>query len=121
MVKFIVVALFIVGAIVVIMLQKESYEHFMENAGEVMGIIEKKETRIDSSHSMRGKSENILIYRYSVDGKEYHGEDLVEYSDLWAVARDGMSLRVYYSKSNPSKSYPATVIDRRLKIAEKMK
>lgn len=119
MAKIILLALAVVlVTFLVIRLQGSAYARFKANAGEVMGVIEKKETRIEAGHSKRaGSGENVLMYNYVVDGTKYHGEEAVEYDDLWLDARDGMELRVYYDKKNPAKSYPAALIDRRIKIA----
>ena len=104
--------------LIAIRLQGNGYKRFRAGAAEVMGKIEKKEARIDNSKNRH--AENILIYSYVVDGKEYPGEERVEYDDLWLDARVGMELRVYYAKTNPAKSYPAALIDRRLGISEKI-
>ncbi len=104
--------------LVVIRLQGDAYKRFMAGAAEVTGRIEKKETRFDNTKNKH--HENYLLYSYVVNGKEYRGEERVEYDDLWLDARDGMELRVYYSKTNPAKSYPAALIDRRLGIAAKV-
>jgi len=104
---------------IVVRLQGNVYQRFMDNAAEANGRIDKKETRIDNPKTRH--VENILIYSYEVDGKTYRGEERVEYEDMWLDARDGMDLRVYYSKANPAKSYPAALLDRRLAIAGKLK
>jgi len=120
MLKFILIALVVLLAIWVVRQQGDAYQRFKDNAIEVTGHIDAKETRIDNNPNTRSQK-NTLIYSYAVDGKTYRGEEHVEYDDLWMDAREGMELRVYASKSNPSKSYPAALIDRRLGIASSMK
>lgn len=109
----------VVGVVFVIRMQANAYERFMANAAEVMGAIDKKETRIDEPKTKR--TENILLYSYMVNGTRYSGEEKVEYPDLWQEAREGMELKIYYAKNNPAKAYPAVLIDRRLDIANKTK
>ncbi|MDX2072921.1 MAG: DUF3592 domain-containing protein [Alphaproteobacteria bacterium] len=117
MAKLVLILLLLaVVIIVVIRMQGGVYTRFMAGAGEVMGKIEKKETRIDRPD--KHTSENILIYSYVVDGVMHRGEERVEYDDLWMDAREGMELRVYYSKTRPQQSFPAAVMDRRLGIFE---
>lgn len=119
MIRLLIIVLLVAVLIMfVIRLQGNAYQRFMAGAGEVMGKIEKKETRIDNPKNRH--TENMLIYSYTVNGREYSGEERVEYQDLWLDAREGMELRVYYSKNNPAKSYPAALMDRRLKIAGKL-
>lgn len=113
-----ILALFAVVVLIIIRLQGDVYKRFMAGAAEVKGRIEKKETRIDNPKTRH--TENILIYSYNVEGRKYSGEERVEYMDLWLDAREGADLRVYYSKSNPAKSYPSALIDRRLGIAAKV-
>jgi len=121
MLKIILVILFVlVVGIIAVRLQGGVYQRFMLSAAEVMGKIEKKETRIDNNHSQRNKQENILIYSYVLNGTVYRDEERVEYDDMWLDAHEGMYLRVYYSKTDPAKSYPAALIDRRLNIASKV-
>ncbi len=114
-----ILAIVVAVVLIVICLQGDAYKRFMAGAGEVMGRIEKKETRIETPNKQT--SENILIYSYTVGGQAYRGEERVEYDDLWLDAREGMELRVYYSKANPAKSYPAVLIDRRLKIEARVR
>ena len=114
---FLILAVLAAVTVLVIRLQGDAYRRFVANASEVMGRIDKKETRFDNTKNKR--HENILLYSYSVDGKTYRGEERVEYDDLWLDAREGMELRVYYAKRNPGKSYPAALMDRRLHIAGK--
>ena len=113
-----IIAILAVVIIVAVRLQGNAYKRFMENSAEVTGRIEKKETRFDNTKNKR--HEHYLLYSYVVDGKEYRGEERVEYDDMWQEARERMPLRVYYSKSNPAQSYPAALIDRRLTIAQKL-
>ena len=115
---FLILAVLVVVIILVIRLQGDAYKRFMAGAAEVTGKIEKKETRLDNTKNQR--SENYLLYSYVVDGKEYRGEERVEYDDMWLDASEGMELRVYYSKTNPAKSYPAALIERRLGITAKV-
>ncbi len=119
MFRLLLILVFFIGiALLVIRLQGDAYKRFMAGAAEVMGKTLKKETRFDNTKNKH--HENYLLYSYVVDGKEYRGEERVEYDDLWLDARDGMELRVYYAKTNPAKSYPAALIDRRLNIAAKV-
>ena len=115
MAKIILILIAVVALVVVVVrLQGDAYAKFKANSVEVKGVIEKKETRIDTPNNRN--TENILIYSYAVDGVTYHGEERVEYDDLWLDAREGMELRVYVSKTDPKKSHPAVLIDRRLSI-----
>jgi len=121
MIKLIVVLVILAIVVVaVIRMQGNAYARFKADAIETVGLIEKKETRIESHHSQK-RDEHVLIYSYTVKGEPYTGEDSIEYTDMWETAQAGMHLRVYYSKKDPSKSYPAAVLDRRLNIAEKVK
>ncbi len=114
----ILLALLVIVVIVVIRLQGNAYKRFMRNAGEASGHIEKKETRIDNTKNQR--ADNFVLYRYEIDGISYQGEDRVEYDDLWHDASAGMEIKIYYDKNNPKKSYPAALLERRLKIASKL-
>ena len=116
----IILAIFVAIILIVTRLQGNAYQRFKAGAIEVTGRIEAKETRIDNNPNTRNQK-NTLVYSYVVDGKTYRGEGHVEYDDLWLDAREGMELRVYVSKTNPAKSYPAALIDRRLAIASAMK
>lgn len=107
----------IAAAIIFTRAKGDEYARFRERAMEVPGKIVKKETRIDNPKTRH--TENVLIYSYSVNGREFTGEERVEYEDLWMEARDGMPLRVYVDKNNAKKSFPAALIDRRIGIAER--
>jgi uncharacterized protein YxeA len=115
----VILVLVVVLAVWVTRLQGNAYARFKANSAEVMGRIDKKETRFDNTKNRH--SENYLLYSYTVDGKNYSGEERVEYDDMWLDAREGMELRVYYAKNNPAKSYPAALIDRRLGVADKLR
>lgn len=119
--KIILILLIVIIIVLnILRIQAQVYERFKEGAAETMGRIVKKETRIDTGRSKKPE-DNVLIYSYEVGGDSYSGEERVEYADLWQDAREGTELRVYYSKKDPTKSYPAALIDRRLGIASKVK
>ena len=117
----IVLLLLVVVAVAVFFtrMQGDQYAKFKANSREVMGRIEKKQTRIDNPKTLH--TEQVLIYSYEIDGKRYTGEERVEYDDLWQEAREGAELRVYVSKKNANQSHPAALIDRRIGIADQLK
>ena len=118
MVKFIIIFLFIVLIIAVVKLQGNSYARFKVSAQAVRGkIIAMEERRVDVKTQRKRR---YVRYAFELEGKLFTGEENVEYDDLWTLVKAGDSITIYYDPKNPSKNYPAALLDRRLGIADKI-
>lgn len=115
MLKILAIALVIVVALIAVRWQGGQYQRFVEKAQKISGHIVRKQERMPFP-DQRSRKEHWVTYRYSVDGKEYQGEEKVEYTDLWLDLAEGQAVEVYYTRQNPSQSHLAPVLDRRLAI-----
>jgi hypothetical protein len=118
--KIIFILLLLAGLVVaVIIAQGRQYQAFLDKAGKVTGTLTAKEERRLRADQPTNV-EHWVRYSYSVDGKQYSGEEKVEYADLWHSLQEGQGAEIYYHKGNPGKSHLALVLDRRVGIAQKL-
>ncbi|MEZ5690607.1 MAG: DUF3592 domain-containing protein [Rickettsiales bacterium] len=112
MIKLLLVVIFIFLVFVVAGWQKRGIKDFADRAEVVTAIvIEKYEKTRKADHPSR--VERIINYSYMVEGKEYTGEDTVEFSDLWQQVKKGQEIEVYFLRENPAKSHPVILVRRR--------
>lgn len=115
----IVVAVAVLLAVLAVVLQGKEYREFMKHAQKVNGEIVEREERIADQKTRR--KEYWITYRYTDDKQVTHTtQALIEYEDIWKRLRRGQVEPIYYNKENPSESYLALVLDRRLGIADKV-
>lgn len=115
----IVILIVVILAVVVTMRQGVHYREFMKTAEKVGGYIVSKEERRAGKKNTR--KEYWVTYSYTDHTGIIHTtSSTIEYPDLWQHLRDGQAELVYYDKNNPSESYLAVVLDRRMGIAGKL-
>ncbi len=107
-------ALFALLVFAVVRWQMGQYLDFMSCAAKTTAkIISKTETK-PMGDVKGGRTEHILLYSYTLDGREYSASDTIEFSDLWQDFAEGQEIEIYYSKKAPEQSHPVSVMNRRL-------
>ena len=114
--KWALIVILIVIAVVVVRWKSDQYKAFVANADKTTGMLVRKEARTFRPNQQTGK-ENWIIYTYFLDGKNYSGEEKVEYAGLWHDFKEGQRIGIYYNKSNPGESHAVAVLDKRIGIA----
>ena len=115
--KVVFIILFVIFVLAVAAWQGSQYKLFSANSKQVTGVVTKKEQRIVRPDQPT-HTENWLLYSYTLDGKDYNGVDKVEFDDLWATAKEGQPIEIYYSVKNPGVSHPAALVDRRIALTD---
>ena len=116
----IVILCVVVLAVLVTLLQGDKYKKFLATATKTSGRIVQKEERLADPSKSHTRKERWLHYSFRDQaGNEYFKQDLIEFEDLWMSLRESYPIDIYYNPQNPSQSYIAPVIERRVGIAEK--
>lgn len=106
----------VVLALIVTRFQGNQYKAFIAGAKQVQATVTLRTER--DSGQKNHRKEHVVGYRFSVDGKNYNGEDNVEFADLWPEVKEGDLISVYYDPANPSRNYPVILLDRRVGVAD---
>ena len=118
--KIVLIALILIGLVIAAVLwQSRQYREFLANADKISGTLALKQVRNFRPNQQTGK-ENWVLYSFQLNGKEYNGEEKVEYADLWHQLVEGQAVDIYYNKGNPKESHLVVVLDRRQEIDKKL-
>jgi hypothetical protein len=112
--KILIITLFLLFVFLAIRFENNRFKRFLSGAGKVSGEITGKEEQLKRT-DQPNRTDCFVYYNYNVDGVSYTGRDNVEYPDLWLDMKEGQGIEVYYSKTNPTDSHPAMLVDRRVK------
>jgi hypothetical protein len=118
MFKLLVILAFIALAVLVTRFLNDKNTDFKSQAKMVQATVTNKVEHYATKKKTR--EEHVIRYEFTVDGKNYSGEDTVEFDDLWARVKEGDKITIYYHPENPLKNHPAALLDRRLNMAQKV-
>jgi hypothetical protein len=117
MTKLAIIAVIAALVLWVIAWQGKQYQRFLEGAKKVTGTVDGKVVKRPNP-DVPSRTENWLLFSYSVGGETFSRKERIEFGDLWDGFSQGQELEIYYSEDKPSVGYPASVLERRVDVTQ---